>query len=289
MPAALQDRVTAIVARSNLSASDVIGHVFGPDSWEAWDELFRLDTALGRFLGVLDQKYGPEGYAVLLSADHGTAPMPEIAAQPWCGPGARDHWGRTCGGGRLFPGTLGLEMRRIAAGVLGQGDWVRGVVDPYVYLTNAARELPEVRRRKLDRAIVGALLRHKEVLEVIDVRTIAAVCPPPEDESISALVCRSYVPGGLAGDFYVLPRQGSFFDPTVVVGKGTSHGTPYLYDRSVPLLVRAPGRVPAGVVVNEPVGFGAFARTAAALLEIDPPVAAARAQNLTLTKPRSPR
>ena len=64
-------------------------------------------------------------------------------------------------------------------------------------------------------------------------------------------------------------------------GAGTSHGSPYLYDRAVPLLVRAPGRVKAGVVRTRPVAFMAFARTAAALLDIPPPAAAAPGEDLT--------
>ena len=79
-----------------------------------------------------------------------------------------------------------------------------------------------------------------------------------------------------------MPAPGSFFDANLVVGKGTSHGTPYLFDRSVPLLVRAPGRVPAGAVIDAPIGFGAFAHTAASLLGIEAPPPAAPARDLTV-------
>ncbi len=37
-----------------MSANDYVSHVFGPDSWESWDELYRLDAALGRFFGASD-------------------------------------------------------------------------------------------------------------------------------------------------------------------------------------------------------------------------------------------
>jgi hypothetical protein len=96
-------------------------------------------------------------------------------------------------------------------------------------------------------------------------------------------VCRSFVPGG-AGDLYVLVKAGSFFDPDVVVGKGTSHGSPYLFDRSVPLLVRAPGHAAAGRVVEEPVSFRAYARALATLLGVEPADAdAGRAIDLAKT------
>jgi len=34
-----------------------------------------------------------------------------------------------------------------------------------------------------------------------------------------------------------------------------NHGSPWLFDRSVPILIRAPRRVDAGVVVDKPVDF----------------------------------
>jgi hypothetical protein len=59
---------------------------------------------------------------------------------------------------------------------------------------------------------------------------------------------------------------GSFFDPNYVIGFGTSHGTPYLYDRTVPLLVRAPGFVAAGRSIEAPIDAVSFHDTAATLL-----------------------
>jgi hypothetical protein len=56
----------------------------------------------------------------------------------------------------------------------------------------------------------------------------------------------------------------------------------------VPLLVRAPGRVPAGQVLTDPHRFDAFARTAAALLEIPPPSAATGGTDLTRASASGP-
>jgi len=258
----------------SLSANDYIGHTFGPDSWEAWDELARLDRALGRFLGDLDTRFGRDGYSVLLTADHGVTTMPEATLVPgvrsWCGPAVHDPWDRSCGpAGRILPDEVLLELRAAARVALGKGEWVAAVVDPYVYLTPAARELEAHRRALLDEAISGTLRRHPDVDQVTSTRSLPAECPPETDESVAALVCRSFAPG--AGDFYVVPSRGSFFDPNVVVGKGASHGSPYLYDRVVPLLARAPGWIGGGVVIDEDVGFETFARAAAALLQVEAP------------------
>jgi hypothetical protein len=269
----------ALVALS-LSANDYIGHVFGPDSWEAWDELARLDRALGRFLSDLDARFGRDGYSVLLTADHGVTTMPEATlvhgARRWCGPTPHDPWDRACGPvGRILPDAVLIELREAARRAIGADDeWVAAVADPYVYLTPGARALEAHRRALLDDAIGRTLRGHPEVDEVTPTHGLPAECPPESDESVSALVCRSVAPG--AGDYYVVPSRGSFFDPNVVVGKGTSHGSPYLFDRVVPLLARSPGAIAAGVITEGDVGFETFARTAAELLGIDAPGHAAR-------------
>jgi hypothetical protein len=118
------------------------------------------------------------------------------------------------------------------------------------------------------------------------VRAAPATCPPASDESLAALTCRS-VRLDQAGDFYLVAAPGTFFDPDLAAGKGTNHGSPYLYDRAVPLIVRAPGRVPAGVTQAAPMSFTAFARTAASLLGIPdlPAVADSDAPDLTRSSP----
>jgi hypothetical protein len=261
------DRPTLIAV--SLSANDYVGHAYGPDSWEAWDELRRLDASLARFFTALDARFGADGWSAILSGDHGVTTMPEVAnfvpaARPWCAPGAKpDRWQRSCEHvGRLMPTDLAREL----------GVAVKGVIDPYVYLTPSTLALPEPDATKLRGVLSDVLHLHPEVDRVIDTRSLPASCPAESDQSVDALVCRAFVPGK-SGDLYIVPRRGSFFDPDVVVGKGTSHGSPYLFDRTVPLLVRAPGRAVAGRVIDEPISFRAFSRTLSTLLGIEPPSA----------------
>lgn len=267
----------------SLSSHDYVAHVFGPESWEAWDELRRLDAALGRFFRGLDARFGERGWAALLTADHGSSPLPETAAvpgaRPWCKPGARDRWDRPCAvGGRLFVDRMASDLAAAAAAAIGQGDWVLGVAEPWVHLTAAARALDGARREALQRALIARLMAYPEVERVFDVRALPGRCPPPSDDSEDALVCRS-CPSG-AGDLYVVTRAGSLFDPTYTPGAGAAHGSPRIHDRAVPLLVRAPGRVAAGREIDAPLPAGAFTRTAASLLGVTPPAAAAAAPDL---------
>jgi hypothetical protein len=271
----------------SLSANDYIGHIFGPDSWEAWDELRRLDAALGGFFAELDRRYGANGWSAVLTSDHGGTTLPEAGMQassrPWCRPGAApDRWERGCGPAfRLVEDDLRDELKTAAVAAMGTGDWIEGVAEPYVFLGPDARRLDQVRRGVLMRALKKPLASNPAIDRVFDVRTMPSACPPAADESVDALICRSIAPQ-TRGDLYLLARRGSFFDANYVTGSGSSHGAPYLYDRAVPLFVRAPGRMRAGQVVRSPVAVPAFARLLATLLGIEPPAAARDAPDLTL-------
>ena len=63
----------------SLSATDYIGHSFGPDSREIHDQVLRLDRYLGWFLTRLMDRYGRDNLLVALTADHGVTPFPEFS------------------------------------------------------------------------------------------------------------------------------------------------------------------------------------------------------------------
>ena len=67
----------------------------------------------------------------------------------------------------------------------------------------------------------------------------------------------------------LLAKSLRIFDGEVVVGKGSGHGTPHAYDRTVPMLVRAPGAIEASGVIEDPVDFSAFAALEAAFAGLD--------------------
>jgi hypothetical protein len=59
-----------------LSATDAIGHVFGPDSRELHDQIIRLDRYLGAFLDRLTARVGRNDVLVVLTSDHGVSSFP---------------------------------------------------------------------------------------------------------------------------------------------------------------------------------------------------------------------
>ena len=83
-----------------LSATDLIGHQFGPDSREVHDQLLRADQWLGWFLDSLATMVPAQRTIIALSSDHGVSRIPEVAQ-------AR---GET--GGRASLGPLLREVNR---------------------------------------------------------------------------------------------------------------------------------------------------------------------------------
>jgi len=68
---------TDILAVS-FSATDYVGHRFGPESVEQRDQIIRLDRVLGAFLDTLYQLRDSSRIIVALSADHGGSLIPEL-------------------------------------------------------------------------------------------------------------------------------------------------------------------------------------------------------------------
>jgi hypothetical protein len=272
----------------SLSSHDYVAHVFGPHSWEAWDELRQIDAQLAQLMSALDRAVGPDGYAVMVTGDHGSSPLPELAgtaADPWgCSTGraSPDPWERPCGQRRrVIPEKVAATLEEELGLTLGSGHWVSGVAEPLVYLSAPARALPAAERQRLV-ATAKQALRPLGIDDVVDISLAGALCAPAET-SRAALVCAATRPGQ-PGDLYLVVQPGAFFDPGYVTGFGTSHGSPYLYDRAVPLLVRAPGRVTAGRVVETPLSFASFTRTAASLLGVRPPAGARPGTDLTASR-----
>jgi hypothetical protein len=115
---------------------------------------------------------------------------------------------------------------------------------------------------RLVRVAQTTLVREFGVRRVLDVREMARTCSP---DGRDALLCRS-LPVDLAADLFVELGEDDFFDAELDPGLGANHGSPRLFDRSVPLYLRAPGCAPARTLLAEPLNFDAFTRTLASLL-----------------------
>jgi len=221
-----------------LTATDAVGHEYGPGSAESADQLRRLDAGLDRFLDGLEQRLGEGRVLTMLSADHGVLPLPEWQA-------ARGTSACPVEGGRI-------GVARLSLGLLWHMHWELSpwLSWPRSYLAiggsglSIRRELARDRGVPVDRAIEVAERYLEARPEIAEVWTRSEILGGSSE--LAELYRHSYDPER-SGDLQVQLAEGCLvgFDDT-----GTSHGSPYAYDRAVPLVVHGPG-IPAGPVAGE--------------------------------------
>ena len=206
-----KDAVPDLIALS-ISGTDASGHVFGPGSWEYVDHLIRADRALGAWL---DRLAHSTSMSVVITSDHGVAPLPEAHGS---------------GAVRIAPSRLEQRLEAALTAQFGAGDWVAGLVSPFVYLSAAARQRPD--RERLVEVARGALLEEPVVQAAW---TLAAVRAFGDADPIESALRRSVGPENDA-DLMFLQKPFCPYDPGVPADRGTNHGSPYDYDRQVPVL-----------------------------------------------------
>jgi hypothetical protein len=187
-----------------LSQTDAVGHLYGPLSREQLDNLLRLDHELGIFFERLDQHVGLGQWIVAFSADHGVLTTPEALLE------AGEDAGR-----------LTREQAN------GLRSLIRGVGQ------EEGSEDPEVRTA----ALALALEELDFIEDAIPFDELARTQSPPD--SFFRLYQNSYFPGrvtGPVGSLGLEVRALQDFLLSAGPARGTSHGSPYWYDRSVPVI-----------------------------------------------------
>jgi predicted AlkP superfamily pyrophosphatase or phosphodiesterase len=248
------DDVPDLLAIS-LNAHDYAGHNWGPDSWEILDLTLRLDAALGKLFADLDAAYGKDGWAVVMTSDHGATPVVERSPYP----GAR----------RIRSREIIDAIDNTSVDALpGSDSRVARVSSNQVYFTDRVLGLPPARR---DAALDTARdhLAHISGIEAV-VRTDKVAGDCAARHGIEQLVCAAVVPG-VSGELYIAPVRGSLVTDYTA---GTHHDAPNDDNRLVPILVMAPGVAPQTI---ERASLLQVAPTVAALLGVPPPAQATAA------------
>ncbi|MBX9607389.1 MAG: alkaline phosphatase family protein [Gammaproteobacteria bacterium] len=212
-----------------LSATDLIGHAYGTEGGEMCLQMAALDRALGEFLATLDAR-GVE-YLVALTSDHGGHDTPERAQLNAIPDDVRvDKTLRPDAFNAAVAKRAGLDGA-VLVGTDPAGDF---------YL---ARSLDAAARRKVTDAALALWRAHPQVRQVFTREQIlASPAPvgPPDHWSLLEEVKASYDPER-SGDFYVVldPRVTPIDKPEI--GYIATHGSPWDYDRRVPLIFWRPG------------------------------------------------
>jgi len=260
---------TDILAIS-LSATDYIGHAFGPESLEAEDNLFRLDRVIAQLLAAVDQRVGLDRTLVVLTSDHGIESAPELQLRRGEDVGRVD-----------VPGMIERVNAGVAAAFDLEFDAVIRFNNPALYLNAGA----------LERAGVAVADIEREVARIAaDEPGIALALPATDvlaEDSTDPLkqLARASLWPSRTGLVYLVQVPGWHLHAIPDL-QAVMHGSPYRYDTHVPIVVSMPGIEPR--VIDRSVGVEQIAPSIAALLGL-PPLAQATGEALPELRRPAPR
>ncbi len=235
-----------------LSDNDTIGHGYGPESPQVRVVSVRTDRQLAEFFATLDAKVGLARTLIVLTADHGVAPVPEVQQE------------RRLPGGRIDAKTLFPPITAALEARFGPGNWLLATAGSSPYLNHALIAERKLEPEDVRRVAADAALQTPHVARVYtrDQLQRGEVAP----DLIGRRVLRSFN-AQRSGDLEIV------FDPFWMrAPKGTTHGSPYNYDAHIPLIFMGPGITPGRY--DQHAALNDLAPTVAAMVGVEAPSSA---------------
>lgn len=234
----------------SFSANDHLGHAVGPDAPEVEDMSVRTDITIGHLIdAAVKQAGGRENVVVILTADHGVAPVPEVNQK------------RNMPGGRLDKDQYINTVKAALQAKFGEGKWVIATQESGFYLNDELIEQKKLKHSAVEDEVAATVMKLPYVARAYT-RT-QLLRPQVSGSQIDEYMQRAFYPQR-GPDVLVALK------PYYLFGKsGTSHGSPYDYDSHVPLVFWG-GGIKAGVY-TQTVGVSDIAPTLAAILHIQAP------------------
>ena len=206
----------------SLSAADLVGHAYGPDSREIRDYYLRLDSELGMFLDSLDTWIGSDNYVLVLTSDHGVCPIPELAVNN----GLKGYQ-------RLFAKSFQMDVADILPAVFLDCSQTSALLKPFYngfVIDTAAAAKCGLSRSTVAAKAANAIGVLDYVANVFTMDQLSA--DSISDQPYFRLFKNSFYPDR-SPDLIVNFKEGVLLTSS---GGGTSHGTPYHYDTDVPIV-----------------------------------------------------
>lgn len=212
----------------SLSGTDRIGHTFGTQGPEMCEQMYRLDAALGQFLQRL-----PQGAIVVLTADHGGSDFVERLAVRGYPHAHRFDARRLAAINETLKAQFGLADNPLASGGSGL---VVGDKD--------LKGLPEPLRTRVVEAALPLLRANPDIAFAESREVLLAESTPPADLTPDLMTVRQRMRlstvAGRSPDIVIALSE------NVVTGGRVgatiaNHGTPWDYDRRVPIIFWWPG------------------------------------------------
>ena len=232
----------------SFSSNDYVGHKVGPDDPAVRDMADRTDKLMAKLFAFVDRQVGMRNVVVVLTADHGVSPVPEVNEK------------RHMPGGRLT-GEPGDTVQKALTAKYGEGKWVLGTMEYGVFL-----DWKLIAEKKLNRQ------------QVVEAATEAVRAMPhifrayTYDALLHGEITHDFIGDRVSNGFYPARSADVFYlpEPYWISGKtGTGHGTPFSYDTHVPVILMGPGIKPG--VYTEAIKPNDIAPTLATLLSVETP------------------
>ena len=212
----------------SFSSTDYVGHVFGPSSLEAEDNLLRLDRTLAGLLAFVDEHVGLEHTLVVLSADHGGPDAPGYLQQL----GIPSHY--------FDPESLDKEpavlrlKERFGIG----GELFKTYFHPYVYLNRDAIADLDLDPTQVEWAIAEELMAVDGIAYAVPSSALLHGGIP--DAPMVRSVLANFHPAR-SGDIFVVFEPQVFINDFDGLTVAATHGSPWRYDTYVPIIFAGAG------------------------------------------------
>lgn len=209
----------------SLSATDYIGHAFGTGGLEMCIQMSELDRNIGNLFQALDES-GVD-YVAVLTADHGGHDLPERLRQQGVPEAQRIDSGLNAKAiSKKLKAGLKIELA-------GQLIYAGSPFGDYYVTRQGSQELRDL----IKSAAMMEIAAHPQVEAVLDSYDLAKMPMPqgPAEEWTLAERTRASFHKDRSGDFIVLLKKAVTPIASTVRGYVATHGSPWDYDRRVPI------------------------------------------------------
>jgi predicted AlkP superfamily pyrophosphatase or phosphodiesterase len=250
-----QDSITDYLSVS-FSSTDYVGHIFGPSSLEAEDNILRLDRTLAQLFRFIDAQVGLDNTLIVLSADHGSPDAP----------GYLNSLGIPAG--YVDPGTWDKEaaIDRIRKRFGIEGSLIETYEHPYLYFSSNITADKSIDREALETAVAEEMARFPGISLAVSSAAMRRGTLP--DTPLHRSVLNNFHPKR-SGDIYLVFEPNWFINNFDGLTVAATHGSPWQYDTYVPIVFAGAGLNSA--TVDRRVYTIDIAPTLAAYLRIKPP------------------
>jgi predicted AlkP superfamily pyrophosphatase or phosphodiesterase len=242
----------------SFSSTDYIGHLWGPSSLEAEDNILRVDRNLADLFNFIDKHVGLDQTLIILAADHGMCEAPE------------------------FMRSLGFEVGRLTSETIAKGtvkeavkarlgtdiEVIRMYEHPYVYLDEEAVAKSGHSIEEVERVVAEETVKIPGIHSAVTRTDLIQGTFAPT--LLNKKILNNFHPKR-SGSVHVIAEQFWYFayEMDDVTELTAIHASPWKYDTYVPLFFAGHG-IPAQRIARAVTPYD-IAATLAVYLEIKPP------------------